>query len=253
MKWSIVKNLMLGLLIVMNMFMIGSMLLQRFNNEKIPPLVSAAAVDALSNNGIECDPGLLPDSYLTVRTFSGSFPTATELSRMFFGEELAFQTEERTLIARKGEAELRVERESFSYNGGGLPVQAGEKALRKALKELELDMSRARYIGNGEFSCVYDGRPVFGMYLRASLDADGNIAGIEARWPSVGYASGRQTGISIIDRIPEVISRFPRGGTIVELEAGYSAVHNESTGVYSFEPSWRMTMKDGTSEIFIVE
>ena len=253
MKWSVVKNLMLGLLMVMNVFMIGSMLLQRFNDEKIPPLVTAAAIDALDNNGIRCDTALMPDNYLTVRTFSGRFYNAMELSRMFFGEELAFQTEDRTLIARQGAAELRVEDEHFTYNSGAAAAASGERELRLALKAFGLDMSRAAYNGGGEFACVYDGRPVFGMYLRAAVDADGRLVSLDARWPSIGHALGRQTGISIIGCIPEVISRFPEGGTVSGLKAGYSPVINETTGTCSFVPAWQITMKNGRNEIFVVE
>ena len=254
MKWSVVKNLMLGLLIVMNIFMIGSMLLQRFNSEKIPPLVAAAAIDALDGRGIRCDSGLIPDSYLTVRTFNGRFFTATELSRMFFGEELAFQAEDRTLIARHGSAELRVEDECFWYDSGLPAVGCDENKLRRALKKLGLDMSHAVF-GGGEwqFDYSYDNRPVFGMYIRAFLTEDGQIAKVEARWPTAISSSARRTGISIIGCIPEVISRFPSGGTVSGLEAGYSAVINETTGACSFAPAWRMTMEDGTSEIFVVE
>ncbi len=249
MRWSTVKNLMLGLLISMNIFMIGASVLKRVNSERIPPLVAAAAVDALNNNGIDCDPSLLPDRYLTVRTFSGEFPTAIKLSRMFFGEELAFQTEGRTLIARQNGAELRAEDTRFTFTGPGEPVNADEKALRRAMKNLGLDMSRAEYAGNGEFVFVWDGKPVFGMYLHASLSEDGSAAFVEASWPDVSFADRRRAGISIIDHIPEMLELFPGGGRIEALEAGYTPVRDDNTETYSFEPAWRVTMDDGRSEI----
>ncbi len=249
MRWSTVKNLMLGLLIAMNIFMTGASVLKRVESERIPPLVAAAAADALNNNGIKCAPGLLPDRYLTVRTFSGGFPTAIELSRMFFGEELAFQTEGRTLIARHDGAELRVEDTRFSYTGGGEPVKADEKALRRAMEELGLDMSRAGYDGNGEFALICDGRPVFGMYLRAAIDGDGNVVSVEASWPGVDFADRRRSGISIIDHIPEMLELFPDGATVKNLEAGYTLVRNENTETYSFEPAWRVTVDGGRTEI----
>ncbi len=250
MRWSLVKNLLLGLLLVMNLYMLGVSFAKRLSSEKIPPLVAASAVEALENSGISCDPGLFPDRYLTVRTFNVSFPTPMELSRMFFGEQLAFQTEERTLIARQDGAELRVEDEGFSYSSGEAASSANEKQLRRALKELGLDMSRARYARDGSFACYFDGRPVFGMYIRASLDADGQLARVEARWPLKGYTGDRRSGVSIIDFIPDILSRFPEGGTVTGLEAGYLAVRNENTDIYSFVPAWRITMEDGKTEVF---
>lgn len=254
MKWSTVKNMMLVLLIVMNVFMIGSMLAKRLNSEKIPPLVNTAAVQALQNSGIDCDKELLPKNYLTVRTFTGSFPTAMELSRMFYGEQLAFQTEGRTLIARQDGSELRVEDEYFSYNSGLTAVDCEEKELRQALSQLGLDMSHAVF-GGGErqFDYIYDNRPVFGMYIRAFLTEDGQIAKLEAVWPKINSSAARRSGISIISCIPDLLDRFPDGGTVTGLEAGYSPVKNENTDVYSFEPSWRISMKNGDSEIFLAE
>lgn len=249
MKWSSVKNLILGLLIVMNLYMLGVTVAKRLSSEQIPPLVQTAAVDAMTNNGIGIDSSLMPERYLTVRTFNGSFPTAMELSRMFFGEQLAFQTEERTLIARKDGAELRVDDESFSYSGGENAVPSTEKEFIKALKALGLEMDRACYMGNGEFALYYDSRPVFGAYIRAALDSDGNPVSVEARWPRIGHATGRMTGVSIIDRIPELIELFPEGGTVTGLEIGYSAHRNENTGAFSFEPAWRVTMEDGRTEM----
>lgn len=254
MKWSNIKNMMLALLIVMNVFILGSILAKRLSGERIPPLVNTAAVQAMENSDIVCDRKLLPENYLTMRTFTGSFPSAVELSRMFFGEQLAFQTEERTLIARQGEAELRVEDERFWYSSGLTPVKAGENELRRALKELGLDMSRAVYSREeGQFNLKYDDRTVFGMYIRASLTEDGQIAQLEASWPVINSSVTRRTGISIIGCIPALLERFPEGGTVAGLEAGYSAVVNENTDLYSFEPAWRITMNNGDSEVFMNE
>ena len=252
MKWPIVKNMMLVLLIVMNVFILGSVLAKRLSSERIPPLVNTAAIQALENSGIVCERSLLPEKYLTMRTFTGRFPTAMELSRMFFGKQLAFQTEERTLIARQGDAELRVEDEYFCYDSGLPAVDCDEDELRRALKKLGLDMSHAVF-GGGEwqFDYMYDNRPVFGMYIRAFLTEDGQIAKVEARWPTAISSSARRTGISIIGCIPDILERFPDGDTVIGLEPGYSAVRNENTDVYSFEPSWRITMEKGDSEIFM--
>ena len=252
MKWSTVKNMMLVLLIVMNVFILGSAVAKRLSSERIPPLVNTAAIQALENSDIIYERDLLPEKYLTMRTFTGRFPTAMELSRMFFGEQLAFQTEERTLIARQDGAELRVEDEYFSYSSGLKAVDSEEKELRKALSQLGLDMSHAVF-GGGEwqFNYMYGNRPVFGMYIRASLTEDGQIAQLEASWPTAVSPSARRTGISIIGCIPDILERFTDGGAVTGLEAGYSSVRNENTDFYSFEPSWRITMENGDSEIFM--
>ncbi len=251
MKWSSVKTIMLTLLLVMNVFVLGTLIVKRATGEKIPPVVRSAAVEALGGSGIVCGEELLPENYLTMQTFGGGFPTAAELSRMFFGREVAFQTEDRTLTAREGGAELKVEEESFSYKASGSAASSSEKELREALGGLGLDMSRAVYRGGGEFAMYYDGRPVFGMYLRAALDGEGRPVSVEARWPSAESSGQRRTGLSIISCIPDMLERFPQGGRVTGLEAGYTPVRSEDTGAYSFEPAWRITMEDGESEVFV--
>ncbi len=251
MKWSSVKTMLLALLIVMNGFVLGVLAVKRADSEKIPPVVRSAALEALENNGIICGEGLLPEKYLTMRSFSGSYPTATELSRMFFGEQLAFHTENRTLIARNGGAELRIEGERFSYKATGEAVPADEKALRKVLRGLGFDLGRARYMAErGEFRLYYENRPVFGAYIKASLDRGGNLVSVEAMWPVVDFSERRLTGISIIGCIPEMLDKFPPGTTLTGIEAGYRPVKDEDTGVYTFEPAWRITAEGGLEEIF---
>lgn len=251
MKWTSVKTMILVLLMVMNLFVLGELMAQRMESEKIPPVVRTAALEALSGSGIVCDEGLLPEKYLTVRSFSGSFPTAAELSRMFFGRQLAFQTEDMTLIAREGGAELRVEGESFVYSRAGKAAEPDEKKLRRSLKALGLDMEQAEYLGDGEFGFYYEKRPVFGMYIRASVDGEGSPVRVEARWPSLEAAGERRTGIGIISCIPDVIERFPEGGTVVGLTAGCAQVRDADTGALTFEPAWRIVIAGGDEEVFI--
>ncbi len=249
MKWSTVKNMLLGLLIVMNVFMVVITVVKRYNSEKIPPLARAAAVEALAGSGIECNEELIPDRYLSMKRYKAEFFTAAELSRMFFGEQLAFQTDGRTLIAQKDGAELRVEDNRFYYSSGSPAKEAENSDIKKALKAVGLDMGPAVDGGRGEFGCRAGGRTVFGMYIRASLDKDGGIAEIEAYWPKLRPYGGKETDISPIDCLPEIMSFFPDGGRVVSLEAGYRLINRENTGSSVMEPAWKIEMDDGASAV----
>ncbi|MGN1098643.1 MAG: hypothetical protein ACI4SS_07090 [Clostridia bacterium] len=250
MKWSTVKNLILGLLIVMNVFVMSIMLVKRYSSEKIPPLVLAASAEAMESSGISCESGLLPDRYMSLKRLKADFLSAAELSRMFFGGQLAFQTDQRTLIARKDGAELRVEEFGFSYSDGRTAAEATEKELRRALKELGLDMRYAEYDENsGVFLCYYNDMRIFDMYIRASIGEDGTISSIEACWPEIRPAGGTDTGVSVISCLPSIIETFS-GGTVKSIETGYTLVKSENTDSYLFSPAWRVTMEDGRSADF---
>ncbi len=251
MKWSTVKNLMLGLLIVMNIFMLTTLLVKRSNSETIPPLAREATVDAMKNSGITCSDTLIPKKYITIKELKGAFPTAIELSRMFFGEQLAFQTEDRTLIATRNGAELLVGDQDFSYKSGKNGVDAGEKELRNALDELGFEMKNAVYDSStGCFEGRYNGKPIFGMYIKASLDAQGDIAQITACWPRLYAGSGDYSGVSIMNCLPNILERLSGKGEVKSIDAGYSFSKIGNTETLTFQPSWRFVMENGETEVF---
>ena len=251
MKWSSVKNILLGMLIVMNVFVICAALVQRLSTENIPPVVISAATDTLERGGISCDGSLLPDKYITAQLPGVSFFTPTELSRMFFGSQLAFQTNGTALIARRGDAELTVDGETFTYKSGKAGTEANEKLLRRALHRLGFSLKGAQYSEKYNiFCCYYDGHPLFGMYIRAELDSDGEISSIEACWPELSPAGSVETGVNIISHLPDISEAFPGGGTVSRVRLGYSLSRRRGTDVYELQPAWRVTLEDGRSRIF---
>lgn len=251
MKWSSVKNIILGMLIVMNVFVICAVLVQRLSTENIPPVVISAATETLERGGIICDGSLLPDKYITAQLPGVSFFTPTELSRMFFGSQLAFQTNGTALIAHSGDAELIVDGETFTYKSGKDSAEADEKQLRRALRQLGFSLRGAQYSEKYNlFCCYYDGNPLFGMYIRAELDSDGEISSIEACWPELSPSGNLETGVNIISHLPDISDAFPGGGTVSRVRFGYSLSRHRGTEVYELQPAWRVTLEDGRSRIF---
>lgn len=251
MKWSSVKNILLGMLIVMNAFVICSLLIRRMNTENIPPVVLSAAVDTFGREGISCDEALLTARYITAEKPTVRFYTPTELSKMFFASQRPFQSDGTALVTRSGSAELTVDGETFAYKSGGQSVPATEKELRRALKKLGLDMAGAKYSSEQNLFCRYQGgHPLFGIYIRAELDGDGSITAVEARWPRISPSGDRETGINIISLLPDIGEAFPGGGTVKRVRFGYSLARRGGTDVYELQPAWRVTLEDGRSRIF---
>lgn len=251
MKWASVKNILLGMLVIMNAFVIGALTIKRISSEEIPPVITTAAVEALESSGILCNDALLPNKYITAKRLNVSFKSPAELSRMFFGSQLAFQTDGRTLIARRDGAELIIKDETFSYSTGAEPAEATEKQLRKALRQMGLNMKNGVYSSEYNiFCCYYDNIPIFGMYIRAYLDSDGELCSIEARWPELSSQGISDTGITVINYLPYFGEAFPGGGTVESIRFGYYLSQNTATGQYELSPAWKVTMEDGRRHVF---
>ncbi len=251
MKWSSVKTILLGMLIVMNIFVISALMVRRLSSERIPPVAISAAVDALENSGFSCDAALLPDKYITADIPSVSFYSPVELSRMFFGSQLAFQTSGSALIARSDGAELTVDGEAFVYKTEAEPVEASEERLRKKLRELGISLRGAAYSPEQEiFCCYYGGYPLLEMYLRAKLDAEGEICSIEARWPKLSASGAASSGINIFSHLPRFSEVFKHGGTVKRIRFGYALSKRGGTDIYELRPAWRVVLEDGRSHVF---
>ncbi len=254
MKWSSVKNILLGMLIAINLFLISTLTYKQIKTENIPPEVISAAVEVLENSGITCDEALLPQKYMTAKSLSVSFNSPAELSHMFFGSQLAFQTDGRRLIARSGEAELIIEDEAFSYSAGTVPSKATEKQLRRALKALGLNMKNGVYSEKYNiFCCYWDGIPLFGMYVRAELDADGELCSVEARWPEIYSDGGSASGLTVMSCLPYFGKAFGGSGAVERIRFGYSLSKNAAADIYTLSPAWKVTMTDGRRLVFAEE
>lgn len=252
MKWPSVKNILLGMLIVMNLFVLGELVYKRFTSEKIPPVILAAAADALENSGISCDSAILPDKYVSAGELSASFFTPDELSRMFFGSQLAFQTDGRALIAHSGSAELTVEDASFVYKTGAEPAEADEAQLRSALEALGINMKHSRYSAKYNVFCYYiDNAPLFGAYIRAEADSSGRLCTVEACWPKSCRSVSGKTGVTVINHLPYFGEVFEGGGTVERIRFGYALSRDYSTGRYKLSPAWKVTMRDGRRHVFM--
>lgn len=251
MNWTYIKNILLGMLIVMNVFIISALVFKRVTTENIPPLVSAAAELALENSGISCDSSLIPQKYLTAPRLEAAFPSPMELSLRFFGSQLAFQSDETSLTAHSDKAVLSVSNEYFSYKSGEAAVPAEEKQLRLALKKAGFDLSKGVYSSKyNMFVPYYNNRPLFGMYLTAQLDKDGNICSVQGKWPDITSVSAAETGLSIISRLPDIGNEFNGGGEIEDIRFGYVLTEESTSNAYVFIPAWRVSMADGRSKVF---
>jgi len=250
MKWTRIKNIMLFFLIAMNIFMIAFISVTTIQRTTVEESVIEASLKVLEDTGFQCDKELFPTTYTTLPSLNAHFYSASDLSELFFGKQVAFRTVENLLIAKDGRATLTVDGNYFSYtNGYDADTSYSQKELKKALAKTGIDMSGAVYDDKEKtFYKMYNNTNLFNMYISAQLDSDGEICHISAQWPkSLIQAENRE--ISFVESIMDVKSAFPQGGKIDNIELGYS-LSSAGGDKYIFNPAWRVKIGN---EIKILE
>ena len=240
MKWTRIKNIMLLFLIAMNIFMIAFIAVTTIQRSTVPEAVIEASLQVLEDAGFQCKRELFPTSYTTLPSLNTRFYSASDLSELFFGKQLAFKTVENSLIAKEGRATLTVAGNYFYYtNGYDADTSYSADQVKKELKKIGIDMSGAVYDkAKDTFYKMYNNTNLFNMYISAQLDSDGEICHITAQWPkSLSPTENRE--ISFVESIMDVKAAFPQGGEIDNIELGYSLLP-AGGDKYNFNPAWRV-------------
>lgn len=243
MKWSKIKSLMVCFLIVMNLFMLAIIAVTTWQQSTIPEKVLDAAISFLNKSGFEFDNELFPDTYYSLPSYNAHFYSASELSDLFFGKQVAFRTEGNSLVATQDNAVLTVNDNNFIYNSGYDAVKAESSKIKSVLKKMGINMKGAVY--DEKTSCfyrMYNNTNLFNMSLEARLDGDGDICYLKAQWPKTLTAEEPEK-LSFIESTMKLKEAFPDGGTITKIELGYS-LQQISGGKFVFTPAWRVMVND---------
>ena len=240
MKWSSIKNIMIGFLIFMNLAMLTIIILVTLNKAYIPKDVVNSSLSVMRKSGFEISEDIFPEKYYTWPSYTAQFYSASDLSDLFFKTQVPFRTEADTLVGTQGIAVLTVGDNYFSYDSGYRAKEnVSVKALRRALEKTGFDMTDTGYDEkNGRFYKMHNDANLFDMTLEAKLDDNGDVCFVKAHWPKKLIKGERKT-ISFIDSIPKLKDAFPNGGTVKKIELGYS-LHALGGDNFLFSPSWRV-------------
>lgn len=243
MNWIKLKNIMLWFLIFMNILLIFIISISTFKEKSIPDNAINAGIELLKNDGFTCKKDVFPKNYETLPSLSAQFYTATELSDIFFGTQLAFKTENNSLIAIKDDATLTVTGNYFQYETDTTSVKSSDLAILSKLKKLGIDMRGASYDSKtGYFYKMYNNLNLFNISLQAKLDENGEICYLSAHWPKITSVS-ESKHLSFISEILKIKDVFPDGGNITNIELGYSMQYVRKDK-YVFNPAWRVTVNN---------
>ncbi len=248
MNWSSIKNLMISFLIFMNLFMLAIIITTTLKKAYLPQYVIDSTLSVLRKSGFEISEEIFPDKYYTKPSYKAQFYSASDLSELFFKQQIPFRTEEDSLVGMQADAVLTVSDNYFLYNNGNKEKDnSTQKELEQALKETGFDMTGAVYDEKTKhFYKMYNGSNLFNMYLEAKLDDGGNVCFVKAQWPKK-LTKGENKTISFIESSAKLKETFPDGGTIKNIELGYS-LQSLGGDNFTFSPAWRVNV-DGEPKI----
>jgi len=242
-KWTKIKNIILGFLLIMNIFMLLIIAITSGQKMTVPKEVINSSVSFLKNSGFTIDEKQIPGKYYTLHSYNATFYSASDLSELFFKKQVPFRTTGNSLVAVYENAVLTVKDNNFIYENNSEEAASNPTEIKKALEKTGIDMSGAVYDNNDNyFYCMYDDANLFNMSIRAKLDKSGNLCYVSAYWPKE-LNSGEKHRISFVESIMKIKEEFPNGGTIKAIELGYSlsSIGGEK---FIFEPTWRIMVDD---------
>ena len=83
---SMVDNIMVGFLILMNLFMLVIIAVTTMQQSYIPERVINAAIKVIRQSGFEISDDIFPKTYYTLPSYRAQFYSASDLSDLFFGQ-----------------------------------------------------------------------------------------------------------------------------------------------------------------------
>ena len=232
----------------MNIFMIAIIAITTQNRESIPKEVVEASVSILTKSGFIIGSEKFPDTYHMLPDYSTKFYSASELSNLFFKKQTAFRTTGNSLVATSGSQTLTVNGNHFIYESGRQEAKSvSYSTIKKKLESLGIDMKGAVYDEKENcFYRMYNKANLFNMSIQAKLDKDGNLCYVNGYWPKE-LTAGERKKFSFIESAVKLKDYFPGGGSIENIELGFSLISNGGEK-YIFTPAWRVKV-NGESKI----
>ncbi len=241
MKWSKLKSIIICFLLAMNLFMLSFIALDSYKKSVIPDSVVKASLKVLADSGFKCSREDFPKYNRYLSPLSVTFYSASDLSELFFGRQVAFGTSDNSLVAKHNGATLKVYSNHFTYATGKSAKKSSEKELKKALKSIGIDTKSIVFDKKEKcFYKMHKNYNLFNMYINIELDKHGEICSMSAQWPKEIVDLSREK-IAFTESLTKLKKAFPSGGNIKKIELGYSLKYLGGEK-YKFVPAWRVNV-----------
>ena len=263
MSWGKLKNIIIGMLIVLNAILLGTLHWIQTDNTVLSPETVNHAVKVLNNHGITVEAPLIP----TKNEAMGNLPmrmavsSPDEAAVAFLGENF-YHTKESgtgTDVYTKDGQTVRANGGYIKYYSGREPEGAADEAAWREAEEtmqrsgISLDDARMETVGDQtrRYCQRYQGKDFFEGRLLVTADANGLVS-VEGFWM---VPNGSMYAAEEIQPVTEVFGQFLKDPNrkaestqIVDIRLGYSVLlggenvnYSEATAI----PTWEITTNDG--------
>lgn len=238
MNWSKVKNIMILILVIINLFLIADIGLTSFMSASLPKGTGESFKEVLHSRGIEIDDKLVPKYYETRKTVTGEFYDIDYLTKIFIGESVSYISDGKSVIAQKGDKKLTVSGTSFEYTFSGQAAEKNGKKIIAAVKKVGLSTFGAAFVQDEGLVRVYtDGALVEGVYLDVTLSESGEIIYLKGVWPNLRL-SGEEKKLSVIKATNEICNALGPNTHIDNIEKVYFLEKTEKK--CTIIPGWKI-------------
>ncbi|MCD8048261.1 MAG: hypothetical protein LUG52_01415 [Clostridia bacterium] len=243
MRLSEVKNIIILLLVVLNVFLLVNTVIADFGEYALPEGFCDSAESVLQKNGITIEKSLLPTRYESRMQIEVDFYGIDDLSQLLLKQTGSYTSAGGSVVAEKGDEHLSVAGREFVYTTGRSGERASGGRTISALKKLGFDTENMVYDNDDDFVKIkIDGAVAAGMYMNVLLDEDGNVAEITGRWAKISK-TGEKVKTTFVSCLPEICEKLPEGAHIVGIDEIY--IIDERSDEASI--GWRITTEDGSS------
>ncbi len=248
MNWSKIKNIIIILLCVVNLFLLVSMGFNNFASKKLPEGASDSFVAVLKERGITIADEFVPERFELRREVEAKFYDLDSLVKMFVGEKVQYSGSGSSIVASNNNKRLTVKNRNIEYTTLKKPVEKNGKDIIKAMEKLGISTQGAIFSpDDGLIKVEIDGQELSGVYLDVSLSSDGEICFMSGVWPMVTIGE-KGVKTSLLAAISDICTSLPEGAEIKGVDAIY--VLEATDAGCSVTPGWRVETK---TENFVVK
>ncbi|MBQ7876450.1 MAG: hypothetical protein IJ316_04090 [Clostridia bacterium] len=221
MSWSKIKNIMIGILVLINVFLLIDIALTKYISSALPKGTGEDFVNVLKQKDITIEKALIPEYYEKRTVLTVELYSLDQLSQMFLGKKVGYTSSDDNVVATCEMGEIIVDGNYITFTGKGAPVAKNGTDILKAMKAIGISTEGAVYDeDDGVVKLVFDSVEVEGIYLDITLSEDGKIASAEGVWPKITI-DGIDEKVSVITAVLDIRNSLPEGAHIADIEKTY--------------------------------
>ncbi len=221
MSWSKIKNIMIGILVLINVFLLIDIALTKYISSALPKGTGEDFVNVLKQKDITIEKKLIPQYYEKRTVLNVELYSLDQLSQMFLGKKVGYTSSGDSAIANDDMGEIVVDGNHIAFKGKDAPANKNGADILKAMKAIGISTEGAVYDEeDGIVKLVFDSVEVEGIYLDVTLSEDGKIALAEGVWPKVTL-DGTNEKVSVITAVLDIRNSLPYGAHIADIEQTY--------------------------------